>query len=205
MRKEEIDSQKWFDKQAPIYDEKETIDYSKNPKISCNDVKKLLKNKNYDTLLDVGCGTGYLFELINNNKSKYYGLDISEKMLEMAKNKNIPNTEYVNATAEKLPYADGSMDVVTCVQSFHHYPYPDEAIREVYRVLKPDGIYILSDTGISNPLAFIFNKIIYPRLHSGDCNIQNRKSIEKRMLNNNFTIESSRQLTRMIYTVVGRK
>ena len=79
MRKEENDSQKWFDKQAPIYDEKETIDYSKNPKISCNDVKKLLKNKNYDTLLDVGCGTGYLFELINNNKSKYYGLDISKK------------------------------------------------------------------------------------------------------------------------------
>ena len=205
MKKEEIDSQKWFDNQAPVYDQKETMAYSKNPKRSCNDVKKLLENMSYDTLLDVGCGTGYLFELINNNSSSYYGLDISKKMLEVAKNKNNPNTEYVYGTAEKLPFDDNSMNIVTCIQSFHHYPYPEEAIREVYRVLKPGGYYILSDTGIGEPLAFIFNKLIYPHMHSGDCNIQNRKSIEKRMINNNFKIDSSRNLTRLIYTVVGKK
>ena len=205
MRKEEIDSQKWFDNQAPVYDETDTMKYSKNPKISCKDVKGILDSVEYEQLLDIGCGTGYLFELINNGKSHYYGLDLSEKMLEVARNKNIPNTEYVHATAEKLPYPDESMDVITCIQSFHHYPYPDEALREALRVLKKGGIYILSDTGIGNPMAFIFNKIIYPRMHTGDCNIANRKSVERRMEDNGFCVTSSKQLTRMIYTIVARK
>lgn len=205
MRREEIDSQKWFDNQAPIYDKTETMEYSKNPKISCKDVKKFLEEIEYNNLLDVGCGTGYLFEILDNSNANFYGLDLSEKMLEVARNKNIPNTEYIQATAEKLPYEDESMDVVTCIQSFHHYPYPNEAIQEVYRVLRPGGYYILSDTGIGNPLAFIFNKIIYPRMHSGDCNIGNRKSIEKRMKESNFSIYSSKQLTKLIYTVIGKK
>ena len=34
-----------------------------------------------------------------------------------------------------------------CSQSFHHYPYQDEAVDEVYRVLKKGGLYILSDSG----------------------------------------------------------
>ena len=205
MKQEEIDSQKWFDNQAPIYDQTNTTKYSKNPKISCRDVKEILENIEYKQLLDVGCGTGYLFEILDDDETNFYGLDLSEKMLEVAKSKNIPNTEYIQATAEKLPYHDESMDIVTCIQSFHHYPYPDEAIREAYRVLKPGGYYIISDTGIGGPIAYIFNNIIYPRLHSGDCNIQNRKSIEERMKKAKLTIDSSRQLTRMIYTVVGRK
>lgn len=61
----------------------------------------------------------------------------------MAKSKNIRNAEFILGSAYKLPFDDNSFDVVTCIQSFNHYPYQDEAMKEVYRILKKGGIYIL--------------------------------------------------------------
>ena len=43
----------------------------------------------------------------------------------MAKSKNIINAEFILGSADKLPFDDNSFDVVTCIQSFHHYPYPN--------------------------------------------------------------------------------
>ena len=106
-----------------IYDEKDTVYYSKFGKISCNYVSEYLKNIDYNKLLDVGCGTGYLINLLQyKDNTLFYGLDLSEEMLKMAKSKNIRNAEFILGSADKLPFDDNSFDVVTCIQSFHHYP-----------------------------------------------------------------------------------
>ena len=108
-------------------------------------------------------------------------------------------------SADKLPYPDETFDIVTCSQSFHHYPYPEQAMREAKRVLKPGGLYILSDTGIGGVGAWIDNHIIFKLMRSGDCRTTNRKGIEKLMANAGFTVTDSRQVKGMIYTVTGRK
>ncbi|TVL64675.1 class I SAM-dependent methyltransferase [Brachyspira hyodysenteriae] len=183
-------SKEHFNKQASIYDEKDTIYYSKYGKISCNYVSEYLKNIDYNKLLDIGCGTGYLINMLKKYKAtaEFYGLDLSEEMINISKSKNIKDAEFILGSANKLPFNDNTFDIVTCIQSFHHYPYPDEAMKEVYRVLIKGGIYILSDTGVGGIAAWIDNNILFKIMKSGDCRTENKEGISKRMLKNGFDV-----------------
>ena len=110
-----------------------------------------------------------------------------------------------NDTADSLPYDDNSFDIVTCIQSFHHYPDPDKSMLEVYRVLKPNGLYILSDTGVGGIGAWFDNNILFKLMQSGDCHTGNRKDLARRMEKNGFRKVKSKQLKGFIYTVIGQK
>ncbi|KLI17879.1 class I SAM-dependent methyltransferase [Brachyspira hyodysenteriae] len=200
-------SKEHFNKQASIYDEKDTIYYSKYGKISCNYVSEYLKNIDYNKLLDIGSGTGYLINMLKKYKAtaEFYGLDLSEEMINISKSKNIKDAEFILGSANKLPFNDNTFDIVTCIQSFHHYPYPDETMKEVYRVLKKGGIYILSDTGVGGIAAWIDNNILFKIMKSGDCRTENKEGISKRMLKNGFDVIDKKQIKGFIYSVVGKK
>ncbi|KLI14617.1 class I SAM-dependent methyltransferase [Brachyspira hyodysenteriae] len=200
-------SKEHFNKQASIYDEKDTIYYSKYGKISCNYMSEYLKNIDYNKLLDIGCGTGYLINMLKKYKAtaEFYGLDLSEEMINISKSKNIKDAEFILGSANKLPFNDNTFDIVTCIQSFHHYPYPDEAMKEVYRVLIKGGIYILSDTGVGGIAAWIDNNILFKIMKSGDCRTENKEGISKRMLKNGFDVIDKKQIKGFIYSVVGKK
>lgn len=180
-----------FNRQAAQYDQNTSVYYSGPAKCSGEDaIRKLLAHP-YQTLLDVGCGTGWLLNrLARVHPAEYHGLDVSENML---------------AVADQLPYADNFFDVVTCIQSFHHYPDPDRAMREVLRVLKPGGLYLLSDTGVGGLAGWIDNHILFRFLNSGDCHVESRRGIARRMAKNGFVDIQGRQLKRFIYTVTAHK
>ena len=92
-------SRKHFNKQAKVYDETDTTYYSKEGKISCKDIASYLKNNEFKNLLDVGCGTGYLIEILSKEKeADYHGLDLSEEMIKVAKSKDIPNSTFIRGT-----------------------------------------------------------------------------------------------------------
>lgn len=200
-------SREHFNRQAPIYDSKNTAYYSREGKISCADIAEQLKDVKYLRLLDVGCGTGYLIDMLSKQtkSAEFYGIDIADEMIKMSRNKCIENAVFSIGSANMLPFEDGFFDVVTCSQSFHHYPYREKAMSEAYRVLKKGGSYILSDTGIGGIGAWLDNNIFFKLLKSGDCHTQNRKGIEKMMKSTGFEIASSRQISGMIYTVTGIK
>jgi ubiquinone/menaquinone biosynthesis C-methylase UbiE len=109
-----------------------------------------LKNKN--SLLDLGCGTGwavrYAAKLLNED-GYFYGIDISKRMIEKANELAIhtKNVRFFNTSSENLPFDDNSIDSVICSFSFHHYKYPEKALNEVARVLKPKGkIHVIDIT-----------------------------------------------------------
>jgi len=195
-----------FDQQAAEYDARDTWYYSREGKISCRDIASLLASHPAGSLLDVGCGTGFLAELLApSGRFAYTGLDLSEGMIRAARAKNIPGAVFRQGTADRLPFPDGAFDVVVCSQSFHHYPRQDEAMREARRVLAPGGLYVLSDSGLGGLGGWFDNHILFPILKSGDCRIQNRRGIERQMARNGFEVVDSRQLSWMIYTVTARK
>ena len=120
MKDYEALSRKHFDSQASEYDARDTAYYSKYPKISCRDVADRLRSIFYEKLMDVGCGTGFLFELLlAQREAEYHGLDLSPEMLKMAKAKFSGRVTLVEGSADRLPYADHSFDVVTCTQSLY--------------------------------------------------------------------------------------
>lgn len=113
-------------------------------------------------LLDVGCGTGALITRIaaQAEAALAVGADYSPVMLRHAAAKIAasPHGEKlrtIQADAERLPFADASFDVVTCCNSFHHYPRQAEAVLGFRRVLRPGGLLILIDGFRDNVVGWV--------------------------------------------------
>ncbi len=114
--------------------------------ISLLDVKKNAK------FLDIGCGTGWALGQIArlvNNQGSFYGVDLSEKMIEKAKRnfQNNDNFHFIKSNAESIPLEGDFFDFILCNNSFHHYLHPDIAMEEMFRLLKSGGkVYLLDPT-----------------------------------------------------------
>jgi ubiquinone/menaquinone biosynthesis C-methylase UbiE len=102
------------------------------------------------TILDVGCGTGVFADRIAAAlpRSTICGIDLVAGML-AGGNKRWQALDHraapVQGDSERLPFLDETFDVVTCANSFHHYPHQARAVAEMYRVLKPGGRLFLLD------------------------------------------------------------
>jgi len=72
---------------------------------------------------------------------------MTEAMLENTANhlSDIKNINYTIADAENLPFEDDSFDIITCRYAAHHFPHPEQFIRESYRVLKQGGTCLIVD------------------------------------------------------------
>jgi len=92
------------------------------------------------SILDLGGGTGrFAGGLLQTYNCPITVLDPSEEMLAQGRSRIPGDVKWVCAGAEKLPFKDGSFDLVWMSQVFHHLEDKAAAFREIYRVLTPDG------------------------------------------------------------------
>ncbi len=102
--------------------------------------------KDGDSVLDAGCGNGRLIGLLKDKNINYLGVDISEKLIEIAKRK-YPQNEFLVADNLNLPFPDNNFDKVFFIAVLHTIPSRElrkKALMELKRVLKPKGILILT-------------------------------------------------------------
>jgi SAM-dependent methyltransferase len=91
-------------------------------------------------VLDVGCNSGEFLNLLKTKKRcDVTGADISEEMVAAANAKGILA---VRCDADKLPFPDASFDVVTLMEVLEHFHEPVPYLKEIRRVLRPDGILL---------------------------------------------------------------
>jgi len=102
------------------------------------------------SVLDLACGTGVVTKELAQNilpGGRIIALDINSQMLELARVKCSEwsdDIEYIEGSAEQMDISDNSVDRVVCQQGFQFFPKKKDAVREIYRVLKPYGDAILS-------------------------------------------------------------
>jgi ubiquinone/menaquinone biosynthesis C-methylase UbiE len=101
-------------------------------------------------ILDVGCGTGVFAERVRREMpaARVWGVDLVAEMLQKGTprwQRQRDSVQPVQGDSERLPFAHGSFDFVTCANSFHHYPRQDRAVAEMHRVLKPGGRLMIID------------------------------------------------------------
>ncbi|WP_126428596.1 class I SAM-dependent methyltransferase [Brevibacillus marinus] len=99
-------------------------------------------------VLDVATGGGHVAKTLSPHVEQIFSTDLTREMLAAARNHlsaSCRNVFYVVADAEALPFLDEVFDVVTCRIAAHHFPHPDQFVREVSRVLKPGGKFVLID------------------------------------------------------------
>ncbi len=122
----------------------------------------------YD-VLDVGCGSGTYITLLAKTPlpvGRLVALDYAEGMCRVARDKVgaegcTKAVRFVNADSEHLPFHDGAFDVITCSNSFHHYPHQQAVIRDMRRVLRPGGRLMLIDGFRDNVVGwFVFDVCI---------------------------------------------
>ena len=115
--------------------------------------------------LDVATGGGHTANALAPLVKKVTAMDITPEMLENAgkfiEGNGHSNVEFVEGDAEKMPFEDESFDIVTCRIAPHHFPNIGDFIKEVYRVLKPGGRFLLDDNVAPEEDAFdeFYNKI----------------------------------------------
>ena len=148
------------------------------------DILAELEFEPFQDLLDCGCGTGPMIYLLAERypERRYTGLDLTPRMIEVAREKQIPNAEFVVGDCENIPFDAESFDVVICSQSFHHYPHPQDFFNSVFRVLRPGGRLVLRDNTAPAPLVWIANHVEMPLAHllgHGDVGIFTTKEIEE--------------------------
>ena len=169
------------------YSEKSKIFFDKNANTNYGNSERLdkfiLKNidiNNKITILDLGCGDGRFLQKIRNLnfKNTLYGLDISEKMLELANSKNIRMCEFILGDSNYLPYEDKSVDLIVCLNSFHHYSTPEITLKEINRILSKNGRVIIGDIFTLPIIREIIN-LYLPYSKSGDYKMYSKKSLDK--------------------------
>jgi len=147
-----LNKQKW-DKWATKLDKKGwRNDYLRKAQ---HNLISLLPIKEGVAFMDIGCGTGWAIgeaAKAVEDKGIFYGVDLSEKMIEKA-NENYrdkTNTHFIQTNAESVPLEGDMFDIIICTHSFHHYLHPDKALDEMCRLLKKGGkVYILDPTADS--------------------------------------------------------
>jgi len=163
-KKEQVE--KMFDTISGNYDGlNRVISFGTDIKWRKRVLAKIIKHKPA-SILDIATGTGDLaIKFAEKSKaSKIIGLDISEGMLSVAR-KKIQNTdlenkvEFIKGDSEALSFNDNTFDAITVSFGIRNFETLEKGLSEIYRVLKPKGLFIILETSV--PTKFPFKQGYY--------------------------------------------
>lgn len=101
-----------------------------------------------DWVLDIGCGSGVLVPFILdriNPGGVLFEVDFAEKMIEVNRRLHPQgDIRFIVSDAENVPLVDSSCDVIICFSSFPHFHDKAKAMERLSRILKPQGIFVVS-------------------------------------------------------------
>jgi ubiquinone/menaquinone biosynthesis C-methylase UbiE len=129
--------------------------------IEIRSLRKRVSIANHKVVLELGCGNGTGTKLIKKyfRPKHLYAIDIDPKQIELATKKiRDKSITFEVADVVKLPYKSESLDLVLDFSVLYHIPNWKEALKEIKRVLKPGGQFILEDLSIEG-LGHDFGKV----------------------------------------------
>lgn len=139
-KKKLYNSAEGYDLYASLYDES----LLRLNSFEKGSLEKLLGNLKGKRVLDIGCGTGRIIQMLREKGAEIVALDISEEMVNTVRRK-FPDLECVVGDSDELPFKDESFDLVLGLFWIVHLGNLRASFDEVYRVLKKGGRFILSN------------------------------------------------------------
>ena len=140
--KEKRRTMRHYEQQAKVYH----AHYLEEQNAKIEDSLNSMKSGLNEIVLDLGCGTGILFQHINKTTKLLVGLDVSSKLLQEARKytKSKPNTELIRADADNMPFPDHIFDSVFAITLLQNMPDPAKTIFEMKRVSKTEAVFVVT-------------------------------------------------------------
>lgn len=147
-----------YDTTATIYDKR----YAEEQAAKVEAALKQVKIEEDWLILDVGCGTGILFDYIADEADGIVGLDFSKKSLLQAKermrNKRLQDVQLIQADADNMPFHNEVFNAIFAMTVLQNTPNPHETLTEIKRVSENDALFVI--TGLKK----IFTKQGFERM-----------------------------------------
>ena len=150
-------------------------------------VKNITFNNQEKVVLDVGCGTGFAFDIlgekINDKKISFIGVEPAEGMLDVAKKKysDFENVEFKVGTFSEIPLDDNSVDKITSTLALHWVPSIESSLKEIKRVLKQNGSLDIMLTEKDDGASFKNPIILAMKKHLNFKQIMNAATLSQRL------------------------
>lgn len=154
--------------------------------------KRLIRRLGKSRLaLDIGCGTGLITRFISS--TQVVGIDINRWNLDRAKSR-IPDADFLQCDIEHLPLRNGLADFAICTEVVEHLSLPSLALREIARVMSPNGAFIGSVPS-GNPLWRFRNilSVTHPQsepFHNNFSKVQLRRLLSESFADTNTFYEN---------------
>ena len=160
-------------------------------KVETGEIIKLLKPQENDRILEIGCGSGYMLRRLEQFGCKPIGIDLSLKVVKMAKN-NVLESQVIQATADKLCFREFSFNKIVCQHLIEHLDDVSSALQAWRRMLKEDGCLVISTPNCDYAHPDIFQDPDHKRIFS-------LSELKKLMNDNGFSVTKSLTLMPHIY------
>jgi ubiquinone/menaquinone biosynthesis C-methylase UbiE len=175
-------------------------------------------------VLDFGCGNGRFSEMLKEKGVEYFGVDVSEKLINIARQKYLGervNFEKISSSGI-LPFPDDFFNQVVSISVFHHFPpmHTEKMMKELHRVTAPNGIVVIGVWNLwqmrfwrywVNPKNIFRKSVMIPfRNNQGEIfnrfhHMFSKRELRKIFQKAGFKIEKSFLLNRKNIIVIGRK
>jgi ubiquinone/menaquinone biosynthesis C-methylase UbiE len=157
-----------------------------------------------DRLLDVGCGTGAAVRRAAAMVEEAVGVDLSPAMIARAQElaADLGNVQFHEADSENLPFPDSAFTAVLCTTSFHHYPDPRRAAREMARVLAPGGRLVIGD-GCSDRLVTRVLDLALRTFQRSHVHFHRSEKLERMLAEAGLSQKSSRLMFKGGYVIMA--
>jgi len=159
--------------------------------------------KKSSKILDVGTGTGNLIYLLEkqNKKLNLYGIDISKKMLTIAR-KKVKTAKFIKISVLLLEkeFPSKFFDYIFVIDAFHHFPYQKNVMNNFYNILKINGRLVITELDFG----FIFNYFFHI-IEPGNEWLYTKKELKNLFLVSGFLIEKQKKIGTFAVMTLGVK
>lgn len=158
------------------------------------------------SLIDIGCGPGGFLCAVQKRfpDIQLNALDLSEEMVRETQERLGPSAVAIVGDSERMPLESEQYEIVTCNMSIHHYPHAQDAVNEMYRILKPGGTLLLNDMDCASPIRALANWA-FPHLPGGDVKMYTRREITQMIQEAGFGRWYYRKISPFSFLCTARK
>lgn len=194
MRTNEIQAEKLLKEYtalAPAYDQRWSAYLNASLCMTLDKVAELPAER----VLDIACGTGQLLAMLAERPDlpELIGIDKVPAMLDVARQRIGQRATLLECEASQLPFDDATFQLITSTSALHYFPDADATLREIRRVISPNGNLVITDWCRKYLWMRLLNRIL-PRTHHAHVHTFSIDELERSLAEAGFNICSKSRM-----------